>query len=71
MVGGAINALRKIQLDYRDVEGEASKCVIWPIMPGCFETKRVICAWCEMRKDFRPFRLDPLLSAIVRDESFL
>jgi predicted DNA-binding transcriptional regulator YafY len=59
-----------MQLDYRDVEGRASKHVIWPFMPGCFETTRMTCAWCQMRKDFRPFRSDRFLSAIVLGERF-
>ena len=40
MVRGAINDSRKMQLDYRDVEGRATKRVIWPIMLGYYETTR-------------------------------
>jgi len=70
MVRGAINGSRKILLDYRDVGGRASRRVIWPILPGDYETTRIICAWCEARKDFRSFRSDRVLSATVLDERF-
>ena len=70
MVRGAINGSRKMLLDYRDVEGRASKRVIWPILLGYYETTRIICAWCEARKDFRSFRSDRVLSATVLDERF-
>jgi hypothetical protein len=44
--------------------------VIWPILLGYYETTRIICAWCEARKDFRSFRSDRVLSATVLDERF-
>ena len=70
MVRGAINGSRKILLDYRDVGGRASRRVIWPILPGDYETTRIICAWSEARKDFWSFRSDRVLSATVLDERF-
>ena len=70
MVRGAINNSRKMQLDYRDVEGRTTKRVIWPIILGYYETTRIICAWCETRKDFRSFRSDRVMSATVLDERF-
>jgi predicted DNA-binding transcriptional regulator YafY len=70
MVRGAINNSRKIQLDYRDVEGRSSKRIIWPIMLGYYETTRIICAWCETREDFRSFRSDRVIAAAVMDERF-
>jgi predicted DNA-binding transcriptional regulator YafY len=62
-VRAAIHAGKKMALDYRDVEGRASRRVIWPILLGYFETTRLICAWCETRKDFRSFRADRVVSA--------
>src|SRR5262245_29361408 len=56
VVRGAINNGRKMKLDYRDAEGRATERVIWPIMLGYYEITRIICAWCETRKDFRSFR---------------
>jgi predicted DNA-binding transcriptional regulator YafY len=49
---------RKIRNAFRDVRGEASAWVIWPVMVGYFEESRVLAAWYELRKDFRHFRTD-------------
>ncbi len=52
VVRSAINGARKMKLNYRDVEGRATARVILPILLGYYETTRIICAWCESRKDF-------------------
>ncbi|WP_374980408.1 YafY family protein [Pseudomonas solani] len=48
----------RVQLDYRDAEGQASKRVVWPFVLGYFEQTRVLAAWCELRQGMRHFRLD-------------
>ena len=30
----------------------------WPVILGYFENARMLAAWCELRQDFRHFRLD-------------
>jgi predicted DNA-binding transcriptional regulator YafY len=70
VVRGAINGARKMKLNYRDVEGRATQRVIWPILLGYYETTRIICAWCETRKDFRSFRSDRIVAADVLDERY-
>jgi len=70
MVRGAIHGQRKILLDYRDAEGRPTHRVVWPIMLGYYETTRIICAWCETRKDFRSFRSDRIVTAVVMDDRF-
>ena len=54
----AIRSEEKLQLDYSDKRGEASKRVVWPVAVGFFEAAEVLAAWCETRRDFRHFRLD-------------
>ena len=44
--------------------------MIWPILLGYYETTRIICAWCETRKDFRSFRSDRIVAADVLDERY-
>jgi predicted DNA-binding transcriptional regulator YafY len=66
----AIHNARKIKLAYRDAEGRATTRVIWPILLGYYETTRIICAWCETRKDFRSFRSDRIEAAAVLDDRF-
>ena len=59
----AIREGRKIRLCYRDQGGERSERVIWPVIVGFFEERRVLAAWCELREDFRHFRADRIESA--------
>jgi len=70
MVRSAIHGQRKILLDYRDAEGRPTNRVVWPIMLGYYETTRIICAWCETRRDFRSFRSDRIVSAATLDDRF-
>lgn len=59
----AIRAEEKLRLRYTDKKGAASERTIWPIALGFFEAAEVLAAWCEMRRDFRHFRLDRIKSA--------
>ena len=55
---------------FRALERLKARAAIWPIILGYYETTRIICAWCETRKDFRSFRSDRVVSASVLDERF-
>ena len=64
---------RKLRLDYRDSGGSVSQRIVRPL--GCFYWGRVwtLSAWCELRQDFRGFRVDRIdvaqtLDARFRDE---
>lgn len=54
----AIRAEHKLLLAYRDNAGKTSERVVWPFLIGYFERVQVLVAWCELREDFRAFRLD-------------
>jgi predicted DNA-binding transcriptional regulator YafY len=69
-VRAAIHAGRKIALDYRDKDQRASQRIVWPILLGYFQTTRLICAWCETRRDFRSFRADRIVGATFLDERY-
>lgn len=57
-VRAVIRREHRVQLGYRDVEGQASQRVVWPFALGYFEQTRVLAAWCELRQAMRHFRLD-------------
>ena len=59
----AILAERKLALSYVDKRGTSSERVVWPVAIGFFENTEVLAAWCEVRQDFRHFRLDRIASA--------
>jgi predicted DNA-binding transcriptional regulator YafY len=70
LVRNAIHNQRKMLLDYSDAQGRATNRIIWPIMLGYYETTRIICAWCETRKDIRSFRSDRIISASALEDRF-
>lgn len=61
---------RKVRLDYRDLKGDASERTVRPL--GCFFWDAVwtLAAWCELRQDFRSFRLDRIAAMQVQEERF-
>jgi len=61
---------RKIRIDYRDERGDHSLRVIWPVILGFFDEKRMLAAWCELRQDFRHFRADRVAAADFLDERY-
>lgn len=65
-----IYASRKVLLHYRDEQGRASKRTVWPIAVGYLETVRHLAGWCELRKDFRSFRIDRIAQAVFLDEKY-
>ena len=54
----AVQARRKLRVDYVDAAGKNTQRVLWPL--GCFYWGSVwtLAAWCEARQDFRGFRVD-------------
>jgi predicted DNA-binding transcriptional regulator YafY len=66
----AVQARRKLQLDYSDVSGQPSQRVVRPL--GCFFWGKVwtLAAWCETRQAFRNFRLDRIADVQATDVTF-
>ncbi len=70
VVRKAIRNERKVAISYRDVEGIESRRVVWPFAIGFFDRSRVVAAWCELRRDFRHFRVDRIFGLITTDERY-
>lgn len=66
----ALREERKLALTYRDAAGRGSRRVIWPIALAFFERVRVVVAWCELRQDFRHFRVDRIAEASLDDARY-
>jgi predicted DNA-binding transcriptional regulator YafY len=66
----AIRTERKIAVSYRDAEGAESRRVIWPFAIGFFDRSRVVAAWCELREDYRHFRVDRIFALATLDERY-
>ncbi|MBI5815490.1 MAG: YafY family transcriptional regulator [Nitrospinae bacterium] len=66
----AINGSQRVALRYSDEKGAGSRRVIRPLGLYFWGKVWTLAAWCELRKDFRTFRVDRILSATVRKEVF-
>lgn len=63
----AVRRERMIDIDYGDEAGRASQRRIWPFALGFFDRARIVMAWCELRQDFRHFRVDRIVSLTPTD----
>lgn len=54
----AIREERKLRIAYRDENGMETDRTILPIAISFFTESSLICAWCELRDDYRHFRTD-------------
>lgn len=61
----AMRQEKKLSISYRTGEGDDSQRTIWPFALAFFERTRVISAWCELRGDFRSFRVDRIVGMEV------
>ena len=66
----AIRQGRKLRLRYRTEAGEVTERTVWPVILGYAETHSLLIAWCELRADFRHFRIDRILTAERLDEPY-
>lgn len=66
----AIRTETKLDIAYRDGVRQQSRRVIWPFALAFFERARIVVAWCELRQDFRHFRVDRISSLAVRAERY-
>lgn len=66
----AIRGECKLRLSYKDLGGKISRRVVWPFAVVYFEQSRVLCAWCELRNDYRNFRSDRIVKAELLDETY-
>jgi len=57
-----------LDIGYESLEGVLSQRVIWPFGIAFFDYVQVVLAWCELRQDFRHFRLDRIRSCQERPE---
>lgn len=66
----ALRANRKVEIDYIDAKGAPSERVIRPLGIFFWGATASLGAWCELRGDFRNFRLDRIQSLNVLDQVF-
>ena len=59
-----------IEINYVDAEENPTVRAIQPLAIVFFDRSLVALAWCELRQDYRSFRIDRIREMIVTDRSF-
>ncbi|MEP1209637.1 MAG: YafY family protein [Rhizobiaceae bacterium] len=67
----AIAARTKLSLDYQSLAGALSTRIIRPLQVEFWGQVWTCTAWCEMRQDFRAFRVDRIENLNLLDEDFV
>lgn len=70
MVRASIRGDEKLLLDYEDQGGGRSARTVWPFALGYFDHAQIVMAWCELRRDFRSFRMDRILKCSRTGEKY-
>ncbi len=70
MLRSAIRDAHKLRLHYNDWEGEETIRTVLPVALIYYVESAVLAAWCELRRDFRHFRADRMLSCEPLEERF-
>jgi predicted DNA-binding transcriptional regulator YafY len=66
----AIRSEQMVVLDYADVNGQHTRRTVWPIALAFFERSRALAGWCELRQDFRHFRIDRIIALHATGERY-
>lgn len=66
----AIRRQHKMRIHYNDESGAASERTVWPFALAFFGGRRLLAAWCEMRKANRHFRIDRITHAEALAERY-
>ena len=68
IIRNAIRTRHKLAIEYSDAEDKPSKRTVWPIAIGYNQGVRMMVSYCELRQDFRHFRVDRIALLTVSDE---
>lgn len=69
-VRDAIDCEHKLVIEYRARDESVTLRKVWPLCLVYYPDATVVASWCELRDDFRHFRLDWLLAISPTIESF-
>jgi predicted DNA-binding transcriptional regulator YafY len=69
-VRSAIRDRRKMRISYVDEKSKRTRRTIWPLAMAYYVDVTLIGAWCELRKDFRNFRVERIAESRVLAQRF-
>jgi predicted DNA-binding transcriptional regulator YafY len=67
----AIETRRVVRLDYADVQGRPSSRWLRPLACFYWDAVWTLSAWCELRDDFRQFRIDRIQQLDITERTFV
>ena len=70
VIRAAIRKEQKLVITYRNQDGAGTTRTLWPLLIGFFDKVLVLAAWCELRQDYRAFRVDRIQSVQSKDERY-
>jgi predicted DNA-binding transcriptional regulator YafY len=65
-----IRERRKVDLDYCDAAGRLTRRRVWPLGLFFYGPVWLLAGWCELRQDFRMFRVDRMAEAAWLDATY-
>lgn len=69
-IEGAVDGRERLELAYHDGEGAASRRMVRPLGLWFWGKVWTLVAWCELRQDFRMFRIDRIAGLEATGETF-
>jgi predicted DNA-binding transcriptional regulator YafY len=66
----AIRETRKLRISYADAGGRLSHRTVWPIAMAYYVDVTLLGAWCELRGDYRHFRVERIVTSAILTETF-
>jgi predicted DNA-binding transcriptional regulator YafY len=66
----ATGSPRKLEISYRSLDEAATRRTVWPLAIEAWGHAWTATTWCELRGDFRTFRLDRIDEAKLLDQRF-
>jgi len=66
----AIRTMHRVEFRYRDRAAAATRRRVRPLALAFYGPIWLLATWCELRQDFRAFRLDRISGLVVLDEAF-
>lgn len=66
----AVRSRLKLDFIYTDAAGETTRRTVRPLLLSFLGPIWTMTAWCELRQDFRTFRLDRIVDLVVTDDVF-
>jgi predicted DNA-binding transcriptional regulator YafY len=67
---GALRSRHKLHFRYLDLKDRTTERSVRPLALSFYGPIWLLSAWCELRRDFRSFRLDRITGLTVLDETF-